>query len=690
MFRSLWSKWRESRNASLQLDTILAAADPEAPLADRNVWLIELVYWIRRDDAMGGKAAADRSRPEHVRLRYLLQVLERNAPLAVRFARTVCSVVRDNEPTNLLCDTGVASHPGFWGELVERLQSRLLPPPPNRSDLAALFTLVFVDGRDADWIEALDDDILARLGEVLRAETQAEGVEVQRMEPVGWDAYEHSLMTGIQVLASQVCATGLSLGIRSRMKGEVERAPFFLLAEAIGSLCEAGSDRETDGFAHRLHYTRGLLDGCSAAARHVYDELDESGVSVDVVFQVERMKLWLARIELLLAAWLEPARHRVPARLIAELVRSNQAHRSVRSLASSAFSQLARKVLERSAETGEHYITRDRKEYRDMVRAAAGGGLLTVWTVYVKFLIYGLHLDKFAEGVLSSMNYAGSFLAIQFCHFTLATKQPAMTGPALAHRLDEARGAEGREQFVDDAIAMIRSNAAAIVGNLAVVFPAALAVQWIATAWLGKDLITPEKAMATIESFSVLGPTPIYAAFTGVLLWLSSLFAGWADNWFVLHHVHDVLTYNRRLRYVFGESRTRALADFLRRNLSGIAANVSLGVLLGLGPEVLSFVGPHMEVRHVTLSAGSVGAALGVLGPQALNLASLWLAVAGIALMGCLNVAVSFALSFNMALRSRNLGRVDRRELSAAVRRRILKEPLALVVPPSDAASERS
>jgi len=61
---------------------------------------------------------------------------------------------------------------------------------------------------------------------------------------------------------------------------------------------------------------------------------------------------------------------------------------------------------------------------------------------------------------------------------------------------------------------------------------------------------------------------------------------------------------------------------------------------------------------------------------------ALWLAVAGIALMGMLNVAISFALAFNMALRSRNLRRIDRAELSAAVRRRILKHPLSLLVPP--------
>ncbi len=219
-------------------------------------------------------------------------------------------------------------------------------------------------------------------------------------------------------------------------------------------------------------------------------------------------------------------------------------------------------------------------------------------------------------------------------------------------------------------------------------FPVALAIQWLANKILGANLITPAKAIATIESFSILGPTPLYAAFTGVLLWLSSLIAGWADNWFALHKVHDVMAYNRRLRYVLGEHGALRVADFWKRNMSGISANVSLGFLLGLGPEILSFFGPHMEVRHVTLSTGSVGTALGVLGLDALRLPSLWLAVAGIALMGVLNVGVSFPLAFHMALRSRRLRRVDRAELSAAVRRRILKHPLTLIVPPRAAGAE--
>ena len=139
MLRSLFRKWRESRNASLQLDAILGAADPDAPLADRNAWLIELGYWLRRDgnpgadpdaEAVDGGVTQARRYPAHVRLRYLLQVLARHPDWSEAFARTMRSIVRDNDPTSLFCDTGVASHPGIWSEMINRLQARFLPPPP--------------------------------------------------------------------------------------------------------------------------------------------------------------------------------------------------------------------------------------------------------------------------------------------------------------------------------------------------------------------------------------------------------------------------------------------------------------------------------------------------------------------------------------------------------------------------------
>ncbi|EFP65618.1 Site-specific recombinase [Ralstonia pickettii] len=685
MFKFLlspWRKWRDSRHASHQLDAILAQFEPTRSLAERNEWLIELAYWLRRADRPAG-AASESWR--YARLRYLLQVLENNPALAERVGRTLRSIVQDNDPVSLLCDTGLSSRSGFWSELLDRWQARLLPPAPNQPQLATLFALMFVGPTDAQWVDGLDDELVTRLYALFRA-----GM-TEDEHAAGQTRLERSLGIGIQILISQVRAAGLSRGIRSRMDhAEITDSPFYLLADAANAIFLERPNAELaspERFLQELNYFRAVLDRCRTATASVYQHLDENGVSVEVVFQVERMKAWLGRIDLLLTAWANAKGSRRFVHMTAELVSASQHRRSVGYLIRSTFADLARKVVERSAQSGEHYITRDGKEYGAMVKAAAGGGVITAATVYIKFFITGAHLSRFTEGLFASINYAVSFLGIHFAHFTLATKQPAMTAPALAHRLDQVSRPEGLDRFVDDTVAMIRSNAAAIAGNLVAVAPVAFLAQWLAGRFFHTDLISAAKAMATIDSFSILGPTPLYAIFTGVLLWASSLAAGWADNWFALHRVHDVIAYHRRLRFMVGPQGAQRIASFWKRNLSGIVANVSLGFMLGLGPEILSFFGPHMEVRHVTLSTGAVATAVGVLGPSVMHTAPFWLAVAGIALMGVLNVLVSFALAFNMAMRSRNLRGVDRKRVTGAVWRRILRDPLCLLIPRAPTAS---
>ena len=677
-----WRKWRASRHASHQLDAILAQFEPTRSLAERNEWLIELAYWLRRADRPAG-ATSESWR--YARLRYLLQVLENNPELAERVGHTLRSIMQDNDPVSLLCDTGLSSRSGFWGELVDRWQARFLPPAPNQAQLSTLFALLFVGPTDAQWVDGLDDELVTRLHMLFRAGLSDED------ETTGQTRLERSLGLGIQILISQVRAAGLSRGIRMRMDyAEVTDSPFYRLADAANAIFLERPDEapaRPEAMGQQLNYFRAVLDQCRMATASVYQHLDENGVSVEVVFQVERMKAWLGRLDLLLTAWADARASRRFVHLTAELVSASQHRRSVGYLVRSTFADLARKVVERSAETGEHYITRDGKEYGAMVKAAAGGGLITVATVYIKFFITAAHLSRVAEGFLASINYAVSFLGIHFAHFTLATKQPAMTAPALAHRIDQVSRPEGLERFVDDTVAMIRSNAAAIAGNLVAVGPVAFLVQWMAGRVFHANLISPEKAMATIDSFSILGLTPLYAVFTGVLLWASSLAAGWADNWFALHRVGDVIAYHRRLRFMVGERGAHRIADFWRRNLSGIVANVSLGFMLGLGPEIISFFGPHLEVRHVTLSTGSVATAVGVLGSGVMHTGAFWLAVAGIALMGVLNVAVSFALAFGMAMRSRNLRRLDRWRITGAVLRRIVRDPLCLLVPRAPTAS---
>ncbi|HEX3382341.1 MAG TPA: site-specific recombinase [Paraburkholderia sp.] len=713
----LIKKWRASRDGGHQLDALLAIADKRAPYAERSEWLIELAHWIRRGHTVRPGAAdaddtaAPQSDPAHTRIRYLLRVLDRNPAWKANVAGILRALLRESDGLSLLCDAGMPVHSGFFGAMFERLEASLIPPAPNRRDLTAIVTLMFGTERDAEWIDTLPTDLLARIHALFDYAIDDEEDE-RDSTPFSLD-----LLAALHNLTCQISSTGLSQTVRSRLGGAaphdarrgdrlddrlgnvndarttngsdvraaMEQQPFYRLTRAMLAV-EAAHDAYAAGgpqepLLREVNYLRLLLDQCRGATDNVFAHLYRNGVSVDIVFQVERMRMRIERAEHLLDAWMAQHDLHAAARLTAELVRANLASQSVAHLARSNSSLLARKIVEYSADTGEHYIARDRAEYLKMMRMAAGGGLVTVVTVCVKFAITGAHLHATLEGVLAGINYAASFLLMHFLHFSLATKQPAMTAPTLARELDGVGTPAGVDSFVSSVTALMRTQAAAVLGNVLLVFPVSLCVDLLWHAMFNHDLISADKAVATLQSFSLLGPTPFYAALTGVLLWSSSLLAGWADNWFILHRVADALAYNRRLRMTFGVAGADRLASFCRANVAGVVGNITLGLMLGLVPAILAAFAFKFDVRHVTLSAGSIGVAIGVLGESALKMPALWWAVAGVGSMAILNVAVSFALAFYMAVKSRDLRRNAVRSLRGAIWQRLRRHPLELVWP---------
>jgi len=125
-----------------------------------------------------------------------------------------------------------------------------------------------------------------------------------------------------------------------------------------------------------LHF-RSQLDACRHAAATVYSHLDAHGISVDLVFRLRQLRERVLRVRALLDCLLRghPARRHGPPALAPGQRGSGAAQRAA-SISSNS-SLLAAKVAERSSETGEHYITRTRAEYRAMLGSAAGGGALT-------------------------------------------------------------------------------------------------------------------------------------------------------------------------------------------------------------------------------------------------------------------------------------------------------------------------
>ncbi len=227
---------------------------------------------------------------------------------------------------------------------------------------------------------------------------------------------------------------------------------------------------------------------------------------------------------------------------------------------------------------------------------------------------------------------------------------------------------------------------AAVFGNLVAVFPVVLLLDWLWFQATGAHWVTTEKAGKIIESLSPFTGTLIYAAFTGGLLWLSSMIAAWADNSFALHRLRPALAGNHRLHILLGAVRAGRFASWLDHNIAGLAGNVSLGLILGLLPKFAEFLGPPVEVRHVTLSTGQFAAAWAALGPQGLTGGAVVRTIAGLLGIGLINLGVSFGLSLTVAIRARAVPGPERRTLYRALIRRLVRRPWTFVVPVGEPA----
>ena len=662
------------------LPRLLDTLDPEAELVRRHLWLIALFAWLRGDCTSVADAIA--------RIEQFLDAVRASPDTGLRLQTWWQKLVDTMDGTTLLADYGFASRSAFGHEFAERIRKKLLPESPETADASCLFSQVLSHAFDAQWLAALEEGVRARIKPLLQSPVQAE-VGVSRPVLTQWQA---TVIEAITFCTSQVRATGFSPELRLRMSAPArEASPFHALArdfDAVRDAFVASPESESLELQAALQRFRERLEACRSAAASVYTHLDAHGISVNLVFQLRQLRERVLRIRALMDCLVSSDPGASTVRLLTQLVNVGQERRSLRALIASNTSMLAAKVAERSSETGEHYITRTVAEYREMLRHAAGGGAVMAVTTWMKFVVLTLAVSAFWTGFFAGMNYALSFVLIQLLHWTVATKQPAMTAPAMAVKLKDLSAAVAVDAFVDEVTHLVRSQVAAVVGNLALVAPCVVAISGVLWWTFGKPMIDGVQAEHVLHSLTLLGPTALFAAFTGVLLFASSIVAGWAENWFVLHRLDSAMRYNPRITAALGGERAARWARFMRDNISGLVANISLGLMLGMIPAIAAFMGLGLEVRHVTLSTGQLAAAGASMGPGVLSLPAFWWCVAGLLCTGVLNVGVSFYFAFRLALRAHNVSGVDRSRINSAIRRRALTEPLSFFWPRRE-ASER-
>ena len=656
--------------SSYDLPALLAELDPHAELAERHLWLIHVLHWMR--------SAAPSIEVAMAKAESFVAAFEADEALRLRLQLWWQRFSATVDITTLLADFGFAPRTAMVTELTERLRLKLLPGTPETIDAAELFSIALPHEFDARWLTALPEPLLQRLAALLVPEEAQQGIGFWR----------HALLGAITYCAGQILANGFSPELRLRMSEEArEEQPFHALIHDVESfrIEFVHGVRTPERLEQAEQRLRERLDACRAAIGTVYQHFAAEGISVGLVFRLRQVRTRIVRVRQLLSCLTSEHPEQEAARLLAGFVSVGRDRRSLRNLWATNSSLLAAKVTERSAETGEHYISHNRSEYLQMVRRAAGGGLLMSVTTLLKFGLAALAFSAFWGVFWAGVNYSISFVLIQLLHWTVATKQPAMTAPAMAAKLKDMQSSEDAahtlEAFVDEVANLVRTQVAAILGNVLVVFPAALVLSLLWWQMFGATPLDAAHAQSTLDSLHVLGPSALFAAYTGVLLFASSLIAGWVENWFVLRRLDSAIRYNPRFTRWLGKGRAKRWGDFWRANISGFAANISLGMMLGLTPAIAAFFGLGLEVRHVTLSSGQLGVASATFGLGVLALPAFWWALALLPLNGALNVIVSFYLAFRMALRAHNINGVERSRIYAAIRQRLRSKPSSFFLP---------
>lgn len=416
----------------------------------------------------------------------------------------------------------------------------------------------------------------------------------------------------------------------------------------------------------------------------VHRHMESAGVSVELVFDLKKIEACFTRMEALVAV-LCPATTaegtRATRSLLELLMVGWQSDRSLRSLLRENLDLVARKTVERTGRSGEHYIAHDRAEYWQMWRAAVGGGLLTVLTAAVKMRIVEAHLPPFFEGFASGTNYAVSFVLLQVLGLVLATKQPAATAATFAGIVRDNRGIQRSSKLADFVSRITSTQLAAAVGNVLAVSLGAAVFERLWVAIFGRSYLEVGSARYVYETLHPFqSNTALYAVITGVILWMAALAGGWCENFATFYRLSDAVA-QHPLGSRIGSRWMEKLANILEGNLGGWSTSIVLGYLLGFTPVLGHFFGVPLDVRHVTLSSGTLALAAARFGVQSLGRAWFYHAVEGLGVVFVLNLGVSFTIAGVVALRAYD---VSLREQVAILRflcLEAIKSPLKFVWP---------
>lgn len=535
---------------------------------------------------------------------------------------------------------GLIQETSFFAELTRRLQERWLPLLRGPHDVVRYLEERF---------DSVEDAQLQSLSTVFN---QAD----EFLEP--------QLFEACHILLLRVAGLGLDPLIARKLMGRKDLVDVFLKL-GLYTPGDQAVQKELQKVREVLAYIRSLHE--------------EQGTSVALTYKLFVIEELLERLDLLcellkkmhkngfLETFCEAIQHvwtqqRESLKLREFLVRNVE--------------RLAYQVTIITGATGEHYISSNRKELRQMWWKAIKGAMVVAVLAFLKVIASKLSYPPLLQLFIFGSIYASGFVVIHLIGGALATKQPAMTASTIAAELGSVDETEESFKKVTEIIVrLLRTQIAALLGNYLFAFPLAILLVF---PFLVGDLPLAgfDKAKILVEDLHPFWSLSFfYAAIAGVCLFLAGLIAGLADNWFSYQSISS------RLANFLGGARGKRIARWTKSNFGIITGNVVLGFMLGGMSSIGRIVGLPLDIRHVTFASAAFGIGW-IHQPERMPWGDFAVIAVSIFVMGLVNLTVSFSLSLTVAMQSRKLKFSQGRRLVWSVTKHFLRRPQDLFFDP--------
>lgn len=619
------------------------------------------------------------------RFEEMLNHLKSDEELSQALQKHIEEICLANNLLVLLTDIGVMGSKGFVLGLFERLSYKMLPPLMPKNELRNTLNEIFYKDDDFEWVWAIPDELWIEFFQTIHL------FENEKVK----EYWENEMLNAIVVLSQRATALGLEPEIIAKLPDMDDlTSPFLTLSREISHFVENyknnplyKSDNEED-YKHILV----MIQQCKESISRLQKGKKQYGVSLRITYFILRLTQNIERLMALLFILQNPQKLEKYDRvvdLLKEMVFAENKKYSVRKHLSDNLGYLAYKVVEHTSKTGEHYITSNKKEYWKLFGYALGGGFIVAFLCIFKARISIQHFAPFWEAFFFGLNYSLGFIMIHILHFTLATKQPAMTASTIAETLgtweEETPNSKRRDKKLQEVAPIIarlvRSQFISLVGNVLMVFPVAYGLTWLYE-YIFNDTVVPiEKSQKMIAELAPFTSAALpHATIAAIFLMTSGLIAGYYDNKVVYDDIPERLRRYSWLRKILPKRVFLKFVDYIEKNLGALAGNFYLGLFLGFMGNIGKILGLNLDIRHVTFAAGNFALALFTL-KNDVSVEVITITVLGILLIGFVNVSVSFGLSVVVALKSRNITFTETRKLILFILKTFWKNPWQFFLP---------